>query len=55
MKKTLVIAGILALSIVPTPTFSEEVEVKEINTLSEQLLHQSVHLLLKLMKVTILE
>mgnify|MGYP001375458076 CR=1 FL=1 len=40
MKKTLAIAGIFALSIVPTPSFSGEVEVKEINTLSEQLLPQ---------------
>ena len=40
MKKILAIAGILALSIIPTPIFSGEVEVKEINTLSEQLLPQ---------------
>ena len=40
MKKTLAIAEVLALSIISTPTFSGEVEVNEINTLSEQLLPQ---------------
>ena len=40
MKKILTIAKVLALSIIPTPSFSGEVEVKEINTLSEQLLPQ---------------
>ena len=38
MKK--VFAGVIALSIIPTPSFSGEVEVKEIITLSEQLLPQ---------------
>ena len=40
MKKILGFVGAIALSIIPTPTFSGEVEVKEINTLSEQLLPQ---------------
>ena len=40
MKKVFAFAGAIALSIIPTPTFSGEVEVKEINTLSEQLLPQ---------------
>ena len=40
MKKVFVFASIVAISIIPTPTFSGEVEVKEINTLSEQLLPQ---------------
>ena len=40
MKKVFVFASVVAISIIPTPTFSGEVEVKEINTLSEQLLPQ---------------
>ena len=38
MRKTLAIAGILALSIIPTPTFSGEEEQKEIMSVTEQLL-----------------
>ena len=40
MKKVFAFASVVAISIIPTPTFSGEVEVKEINTLSEQLLPQ---------------
>ena len=38
MRKTLAIAGILALSIIPTHTFSGEEEQKEIMSVTEQLL-----------------
>ncbi len=38
MKKAFSIAGILALSIIPTPSFSGEVEQKEIMSVTEQLL-----------------
>ena len=40
MKKALAIAGILALSIIPTPSFSGEVEQKEMMSVTEQLLPQ---------------
>ena len=40
MKKAFSIAGILALSIIPTPSFSGEVEQKEIMSVTEQLLPQ---------------
>ena len=40
MKKALAIAGILALSIIPSPTFSGEVEQKEMMSVTEQLLPQ---------------
>ena len=40
MKKVFAFASAIAISIIPTPTFSGEVEVNEINTLSEQLLPQ---------------
>ena len=40
IKKVFAFASVVAISIIPTPSFSGEVEVKEINTLSEQLLPQ---------------
>ena len=40
IKKVFAFASVVAISIIPTPTFSGEVEVNEINTLSEQLLPQ---------------
>ena len=40
MKKVFSFASAVAISIIPTPTFSGEDEVKEINILSEQLLPQ---------------
>ena len=40
MKKVFAFASVVAISIISTPSFSGEVEVKEINTLSEQLLPQ---------------
>ena len=40
LKKALAIAGILALSIIPTPSFSGEVEQKEMMSVTEQLLPQ---------------
>ena len=40
MKKALAIAGILALTIIPTPSFSGEVEQKEMMSVTEQLLPQ---------------
>ena len=40
MKKALAIAGILALSTIPTPSFSGEVEQKEMMSVTEQLLPQ---------------
>ncbi len=40
MKKALAIAGILALSIIPTPSFSGEVEQQEMMSVTEQLLPQ---------------
>ena len=40
MKKVFAFASVVAISIIPTPSFTGEVEVNEINTLSEQLLPQ---------------
>ena len=40
MKKALAIAGILALTIIPTPSFSGEVEQQEMMSVTEQLLPQ---------------
>ena len=40
MKKILVFAGAIALSIIPTPGFSGEVEQKEMMSVSEKLLPQ---------------
>ena len=40
MNKVFAIAGAIALSIIPTPTFSGEVEQKEIMSVTEQLLPQ---------------
>ena len=40
MKKIFAIAGILALIIIPTPSFSGEVEQKEMMSVTEQLLPQ---------------
>ena len=40
MKKVSTIAGIIALSIIPNPSFSGEVEQKEIISVTEQLLPQ---------------
>ena len=40
MKKILGLAGAIALSIIPTPSFSGEVEQKEMMSVTEQLLPQ---------------
>ena len=40
MKKILGLAGAIALSIIPTPSFSGEVEQKEMNSVTKQLLPQ---------------
>ena len=40
MKKILGFAGAIALSVIPTPTFSGELEKKEIMSVTEQLLPQ---------------
>ena len=40
MKKILGFAGAIALSIIPTPSFSGEVEQKEMMSVTEQLLPQ---------------
>ena len=42
MKKASTIAGIIALSIIPNPSFSGEVEQKEMMSVTEQLLPQIV-------------
>ena len=40
MNKVFALAGAIALSIIPTPTFSGEVEQKEMMSVTEQLLPQ---------------
>ena len=40
MNKVFIFAGAIALSIIPTPTFSGEVEQKEVMSVTEQLLPQ---------------
>ncbi len=40
MNKVFALAGAIALSIIPTPTFSGEVEQKEVMSVTEQLLPQ---------------
>ena len=40
MNKVFILAGAIALSIIPTPTFSGEVEQKEMMSVTEQLLPQ---------------